>query len=271
MSDETIDYEFLRLSFEGPLAVITFTTPKTLNVISQQSASEIVAALAEINKPRRKCRALLITGEGRAFSAGVNMSVVRQQVVGGERKAAALGALETTYHPMLRRLHTFKIPVVAGVNGIAIGIGLGVALAADYIVAAESAWFQTPFRKLATAPDSGLTWLLPRAIGVFRAKQMLLNAERIDARTAQEWGLVAQVYPDEGFADKAREVALNFANGATVALGESKALINAGLRTDLDSIFEAEAAAVARTARTSDNAAAVRLFASKEAPVFTGE
>ncbi|MCK9540797.1 MAG: enoyl-CoA hydratase-related protein [Novosphingobium sp.] len=271
MSDETLEYQTIRLEFDGPLAVLTLNQPKALNAIGEEMALEIAQALSEVVKPRRKCRALLITGEGRAFSAGVNLMDKRKQVLEGTRKMEALSGTETTYHPLLRRVHGLRIPVIAGVNGLAIGIGMGLALAADYIVASESAWFQTPFRNLASAPDSGLTWVLPRAVGLFRAKRMLMNAEKVDAGTALDWGLVSEVRPDEGFPEAARAVAMTFAEGATVALGEIKKLIADGLRSDLHSTFEAESMAVERTARTKDNVAAVKVFAQKTTPVFTGE
>lgn len=271
MSEETISYETVRLEFDGPLAILTLAAPKSLNAIGEAMALEIAAAISEVAKPRRKCRALLITGEGRAFSAGVNLMAKRQQVMEGTRTMEAIGGAESLFHPMLRRIHRLPIPVISGVNGLAIGIGLGLALTADHVVAAESAWFQTPFRNLASAPDSGLTWLLPRMIGTLRAKRMLMRAEKVDAATALDWGLVSEVQPDEGFAEAARAIAMEFANGATVALGEIKTLIANGMRSDLHSAFEAESASVERTARTKDNVAAVKLFALKSLPIFTGE
>lgn len=271
MADETIEYPTVRLDFDGPLGILTLNAPKTLNAISEAMALDIAAALTEVVKPRRRCRALLITGEGRAFSAGVDLMAKRAGVLAGTARIDTIISAETTFHPMLRHVHRLPIPVVAGVNGLAVGIGLGLALAADYVVAAESAWFQTPFANLASAPDSGLTWLLPRMVGTLRAKRMLMRAEKVDAPTALDWGLVSHVLPDDGFAAGAKEIAMQMANGATIALGEIKQLIANGLRTDFHSAFEAEAAAVERTARTRDNVAAVKVFASKTVPAFTGE
>jgi 2-(1,2-epoxy-1,2-dihydrophenyl)acetyl-CoA isomerase len=113
--------------------------------------------------------------------------------------------------------------------------------------------------------------LLPQTIGLLRAKRMLLNAEKVDARTALDWGLVSEVIPDEDFAVRAREIAMTFATGATVALREIKSLIRDGLRGDLHASFEAESLAVERAARSKDNVAAVKLFATKTIPEFHGE
>lgn len=268
---ETIDYPFVRLAFDGALAVVTLNDPDRLNAMGDEMAESLAAALAEIVKPRRHCRAVLLTGEGRAFCAGYNLMVSRKALAAGQSTIRPLGGAETLYHPMLRRLHALPIPLIAGVNGLAIGIGLGLVMAADHVVMADEAWMQTPFARLASAPDSGLSWLLPRAIGVPRAKRMLMRAERIDAATALAWGLAAENVPAAALPDRARAVAREFADGATLALGEIKALVADGLRQDLHSSFEAEARAVARTARTKDNLAAVRVFASKDQPVFTGE
>lgn len=268
---ERIDYTYVRLEFDGALATITLNDPDRLNAMGDDMANSLAMALAEIAKPRRKCRAVLLTGEGRAFCAGYNLMMNRKAIAEGKSTITPLGGAETLYHPVLRRLQNLPVPVVTGLNGLAIGIGLGVALAADYVVMSDQAWVQTPFAKLASAPDSGLSWLLPRLIGIPRAKRMLMRAERIDAATALEWGLVGETVDHVRLHDRATEVAREFAEGATLALGEIKALIANGLRQDIHSAYEAEALAVGRTARTKDNLAAVKVFASKEKPRFTGE
>ena len=273
MSDgnETIDYGVLRLSFEGPLAVMSLNDPDRLNAVGEEMAVAIAQALSEMAKPRRKCRALLIRAEGRAFCAGANLMDNRKAVETGMPSRPVIGRLESVFNPMLRRLHAVRVPVIVSVNGLALGIGLGIVLAADYVVASEKAWFQAPFKTLASAPDSGLTWLLPRAVGLVRSKRMLMCAEKVDAGTALDWGLVSEMVPAEGLDRRAMEVAGDFANDATVALSEIKSLISAGLRSDLHAAMEMEVEAVARTSRTRDNKAAVRVFGKKVKPEFTGE
>lgn len=270
---ETIDFPFVRLEFEGPLAVITLNDPERLNAMGADMAESIAHALVEIAKPRRRCRGLLITGEGRSFCAGANLAGNRKALAAGEKqKLPPMGGTETLFHPMLRRLHALRIPVIVAVNGLAVGIGLGLALAADYCVVSEKAWFQAPFKNLASASDSGIGWLLSRSIGVMRTKRVLMWAERIDAQTALDWGMITEVAPAEGFADHARALALDIANGPTLAIGELKGIIDMGLRSDLHSAFEAESQAVARTSRTKDNVAAIKVFGRKDAkPEFTGE
>lgn len=268
---ERIELPSVQLDFEGPLATITLDDPDRLNAMSHDMAYSLVLALNEIAKPRRRCRAVLVTAEGRAFCAGANLMSNRKALAEGTSQVDAITGLETLFHPMLRRFHELSIPLIVGVNGLAIGIGFGLTLAADYVVAADAAWFQTPFKNLASAPDSGIAWLLPRAVGSIRAKRMLMRAERIDAATAYDWGLLSEVVPAEQLAARARTVAIEFANDATLALGEIKKLIADGRRSDLHSAFEAEAQAVVRTSRTRDNVAAIKVFATKTKPVFTGE
>eukprot|EP01035_Chromulina_nebulosa_P057220 gene57220-78405_t len=182
-----------------------------------------------------------------------------------------MGGVETFFHPLLRRLHAVSIPVIAAPNGLAVGIGMGMCLAADYVIASDKAWFQAPFKNLASATDSGLGWLLSRNVGILRTKRILMRAERIDAATALDWGMVCEVAPADTFAARAREVAMEIANDATIALSEIKQIVGLAQRIDLHSAFETEAQAVNRTSRTKDNVAAIRVFGSKEKPVFSGE
>jgi 2-(1,2-epoxy-1,2-dihydrophenyl)acetyl-CoA isomerase len=268
---ERIDYAGLSLAFDGQLAIVTLDDPDRLNAISPAMGSDLAAAWVELAKPRRKVRCVLITGAGRAFCAGVNLQGEADAVAKGKGRVPAITAVEAVFHPMLRRLHALNIPVVAAINGPCVGIGVAIALAADHVIASESAYFLIPFRNLASAPDSGLTWLLPRMVGLQRARRMLLRAERVPAATALDWGLIGEIAPAGGFADAALAVAREFADGPTLALGEIGRLLTDGLRRDLDTAMEAEAAAVSRTSRTRDNVAAMRVFGTKTKPLFTGE
>ncbi len=270
-SPEVIEYPFVRLEFDGPLAIMTLNDPERLNAMGMDMGESIATVLNEIAKPRRKCRALMITGEGRAFCAGVNLMGSRKALADGTNKLPVLSGVETFFHPLLRRLHAVTIPVIAAPNGLAVGIGLGMCLAADYVIASDKAWFQAPFKNLASATDSGLGWLLSRNIGILRTKRMLMRAERVDAATALDWGMVCEVVPADSFAARARDVAMEIANDATIALSEIKQIVNLAQRIDLHSALESEAQAVARTSRTKDNVAAIRVFGSKEKPTFTGE
>src|SRR3546814_18116811 len=129
--------------------------------MGDEMAEALAAALAEIVKPRRRCRAVLLTGEGRAFCAGYNLMANRKAMAAGRSTITPLGGAETLYHPMLRRLHGLPIPLIAGVNGLALGIGLGGALAPEPLVLDEAAWPSPPFPPPAHAPPAGWALLRP--------------------------------------------------------------------------------------------------------------
>ena len=273
MSVETLEYTNVRLEIDGGLATIVLADPERLNALSSDMVLSIINALQEVAKPRRRLRALMITGEGRGFCSGANLGGRRREpeAEGGRRNLAALGNVETLFHPMIRRLRDVQVPVIAAVNGPCVGVGVAIALTADHIIAADNAYFLVPFRNLASCLDSGLSWALPRAVGVNRARQMILRATRVPAASALDWGLVAEVAPAADFAEAARRTAQEYADGPTVALGVMRRLILDSDARSFDEQLEAELRGVAVTSRTKDNVAAMRVFGSKEKPVFTGE
>jgi 2-(1,2-epoxy-1,2-dihydrophenyl)acetyl-CoA isomerase len=266
---DVVEYENLRLELDGGLASLVLADPERLNALTPAMVDGMQAAFVEIAKPRRGVRALMITGAGRGFCAGANM-MRRRAEAGDGKPSAASNAVESAFHPMIRKLRDVEVPVIAAVNGPCVGIGVAIALLADYIVAAESAYFLVPFRNLASSTDSGLTWLLPRAIGPARARQLILRAERLPAERALAWGMINETASADGFAKHASRVAREFVEGPTVALGLMRRLIQDGATTSLDAHMEAEARAVRRTSRTQDNAAAIRAFGSKAKVEFTG-
>lgn len=268
---EVIEYQNARLEIEGPLATFWFSDPEKLNALNPGMVEALYAALIEVAKPRRHIRCLMITGEGRAFSAGANLSSGAAKAERTRAEPPVIQSVAGTFHPLVRRLRDLEIPVVAAVNGPCVGFGFAIALLADYIVASEKAFFLVPFASLASCTDSGITWLLPRAIGTPRARAMIMRAERLYAEKAHDWGLVNEVAPEETFRDAARAVALDYASGPTVALGIMRQLFQTGPERTLDQHLEAEVRGVARTARTKDNTIAIGNFGKKTRPEFVGE
>ena len=265
---EILEFDNVRLSFDGQLAIVTLNDPDRLNALSTAMAEGMMRALQEASKPRRAVRALYLTGEGRGFCAGANIAGRGADASGN---LPVLNRAEAVYHPLIRRLRDFERPIIVGVNGACVGIGLAMLLQADYVVASEAAYFSTPFAKLGSGPDGGLTWMLPRVVGPLRARRMLMKLERVSAEDARAWGVVAEVLPAEGFVEAGRAVAASFAAGPTVALSEMRRLLQDAMRDDFDRHLEAEARSLGRTFRSKDNAAGMKAFASKAAPVFTGE
>lgn len=268
---EIIRYENARLEIEGPLATFWFDDPDHLNALHEGMVEALYAALTEVSKPRRRIRCLMLTGEGRAFSAGANLSRRVQADASRPIEPPVIRSVAGVFHPLVRRLRDLEIPLVCAVNGPCVGFGFAIALLADYVIASEKAFFLVPFASLASCTDSGITWLLPRAIGTPRARALIMRGERLPAETALAWGAINQVSPAESFRDDARRVAEEFAHGPTIALGIMRNLFQRGPDLDLDQHLELEVKGVARTSRTQDNTLAIRSFGKKEKIAFTGE
>jgi 2-(1,2-epoxy-1,2-dihydrophenyl)acetyl-CoA isomerase len=217
MSDTTKNaFETLRLSQHGAVVTITLNRPQRLNAAPPQMFQEIYAALQQL--PRLGARALLITGEGRAFCSGADLQG-RDTEAAPSRGAAAHRALTEFYNPTMRALSRLDMPIVTAVNGAAAGIGCSLALAADFTVAARSAYFLEAFVNIGLVPDGGTTWMLTRQVGKARATEMIMLGERIPADKAEAWGLIYKAVDDAELMPQAMALAERLAAGPTRALG----------------------------------------------------
>ena len=205
-------YENIRLELSpAAVATITMARPQTLNALNGATVDELRAAVEEAGGSGARC--LLITGEGRGFSSGADLAS------GGGLPDDAGAALEKHFNPLIEALFALPIPVVAAVNGPAAGAGCSLALAADIVIAARSAYFLQAFVNVGLVPDAGATWLLPQLAGRARALEMMMLGERIPAERALEWGMIARVVDDGDLAEEAVALATTLAQGPTVALG----------------------------------------------------
>ncbi len=202
------DFERAHVTAHGPVAVLTMNHPEVMNAASIKMVEGLIAALEHI-EATEAFRAVILTGEGRGFCSGANLSEIPKSE--GPRDAGA--ALETGYHPLLRRLRNLRMPVVTAVNGAAAGVGMSLALMGDLILAARSAYFLQAFARIGLVPDGGSTWLLPRFIGLARARELSLLAEKLPAETAFEWGLINRVCDDAALMDEAMKLATRLAEG----------------------------------------------------------
>ncbi|HTK67022.1 MAG TPA: enoyl-CoA hydratase-related protein [Pseudonocardia sp.] len=214
-------------------------------------------------------RAVLIRAEGRHFCGGADLVSVNKP---GERPrvGSSMRMLNANAHRMIQSLWDCSLPTVAAVQGRASGIGLHLALACDFVVACESASFQEPFRDRGFTADSGATWLLPRLIGLTRAKQMLLRGRALDGRQAAEWGLVAELVADGEVDAGGRALAAELAAGPTFGLELTKSMINKHVATDLRSAMSEEAALVQLSLHSDDFKEGLRSFTERRGPEFTG-
>jgi 2-(1,2-epoxy-1,2-dihydrophenyl)acetyl-CoA isomerase len=209
-------FTHVTLDVEGPVAVLRLDHQEVMNAVSIDMLGGLGQALDAIEDIRAEVRSLVITGTGRAFCTGANLQGRNNQPQSGRSNAGA--ALETAFHPFLRRLRNLHCPIVTAVNGPAAGAGMSFALMGDMILCAKSAYFLQAFRRIGLVPDCGSTWLLPRLIGKARSVELSLMGEKLPADKALEWGLVNRVYDDAVLMDEAMKLAQELANGPTVAL-----------------------------------------------------
>ena len=265
-------YEKIRLDAADGVAVVTLADPSTLNAASLTMARELAHAFSSIAAGQVSARAVVLTGEGRGFCSGANLSggdgpADREVDVDGKPDAGS--ALESTYHPLISLLRDFPLPIVTAVNGPAAGIGCSLALLGDIVVTAESAYFLQAFRRVGLVPDGGSTYLLPRLIGKARAMEMMLLGDKISAATALSWGLVNRCVPDAELMATATAIAKELAAGP-VALSAIRKLVWNSLDADWVGQLNAERHAQKAAGKTDDFIEGVGAFLQKRPAAFKG-
>jgi 2-(1,2-epoxy-1,2-dihydrophenyl)acetyl-CoA isomerase len=268
---DTVQYEVTE-----SLAVITLNRPEAMNALNAAMKESLRDTLRRAAADPA-VRAVLLTGNGRAFCVGQDLKEhVRSLAAESAEPDAADGpgsAMRTVaehYSPVARTIATMAKPVVAGINGVAAGAGMGFALAADYRLAARGASFNTAFAGIGLAADSGLSWTLPRAVGPARAADLLLFPRRVDTEEAQRLGLVQQVVPDEELPAAARRVALRLAQGPTLAYAAIKEALAFGADHSLAETLDLEGELQLRAGASADHRNAVDAFVAKRRPEFRG-
>ncbi|MGA0601566.1 enoyl-CoA hydratase/isomerase [Caulobacter sp. KR2-114] len=268
-----MSYNKIKVSREGTITVITLADPATMNAAGVDTASELLQAFKVAVSGEDKARAILLTGEGRGFCSGANLSGGGGSAGGGSRdgdgKNDAGAALETVYNPLVTYIREMPVPLVTAVNGAAAGVGCSLALLGDLIIAAESAYFLQAFRRIGLVPDGGSTYLLPRMIGKARAMEMALLGERVPAAQALEWGLVNRVVPDAELMGEAMKFAKALADGPA-SLGLSRQLMWASLDGEWADQLHRERIAQRDAGKTEDFAEGVGAFLGKRPAVFKG-
>jgi 2-(1,2-epoxy-1,2-dihydrophenyl)acetyl-CoA isomerase len=259
----------VKLDVADQVAVLTLNDPTALNAVSLPMLEDIAAALDALEAPDAGARCLILTGEGRGFCAGANLGggISREP---GSRDSDAGDVLERWYHPILKRMRDLPFPMITAVNGVAAGVGMSFALMGDMILAARSSYFLQAFRRIGLVPDGGSTYLLPRLVGLARAKELSLMAEKLPAEKALEWGLINRVHDDDALMGEARKLADELAAGPTVALGLIRKLYwNSPLNT-YDAQLDLERQSQKIAGRTEDFAEGVKAFFEKRPARFQG-
>jgi len=260
------DFERVHLTAHGNVAVLTFNHPEVMNAASAKLVAGATEALKVIERPDSGFRALVITGEGKGFCSGANLSDR------GSGSAMEPGdSLQIVFHPFLRRLRDAKMPIVTAVNGAAAGVGMSIALMGDIVLAARSAYFLQAFARIGLVPDGGSTWMLPRLVGLARARELSLLAEKLPAETALEWGLINRVYDDGALMDEALKLARRLADGPTTALTLTRQLYGASPHNSFEEQIDLESKFQSAAGKSADFYEGVQAFLQKRPAKFTGK
>lgn len=260
-----MSYESIRVEHVGPVAKIVLNRPERLNACPPSMAVEISDALSLLGD----ARAVLLTGEGRAFCSGADLAATGARSIAGG--AGSYKALTESYNPLILKLSRIPVPVVVAVNGPAAGVGCSLALSGDFTLAGKSAYFLQAFVNIGLVPDGGSSWILPRLIGKARAAQMMMLGERVGAEQAQDWGLIYKAVDDALLQDEAMALATRLANGPTVALGTMRQNLARALESDLATTLMVEAEGQWKAGDSADAAEGIAAFMGKRKAQFTGK
>src|SRR3954451_19874612 len=264
-----MSYETVIWDVEDGVGRITLNRPETLNAWNTQfglDLREIVTKEARDDS----IRALLITGAGRGFSSGADLKNEGTGDIADDGMPDVRTRLKELSRPILLGLRELPKPVVASVNGPAVGIGASLAFACDLIMASSSAYFNLAFVNIGLMPDGGSTAFVPAAVGKARAFEMALLGERIPAQQALDWGLINQVVEPESLPKESLELAKRLASGPTKSYAGSKRALNRTVYGDLNAQLELEADIQHELFRTNDVREGVTAFVEKRDPAFTG-
>ncbi len=251
-------------SIQNGVGKITLNRPDVLNSFNMAMAKEMQAVIDDCAATAH-VRSVLITGEGRAFSAGQDLSAAIEPGV------EIREIVKEQYNPIIMKLREIEKPVVCAVNGVAAGAGANIAFACDIVLAASSASFIQAFSKIGLIPDSAGTFFLPRLIGLQRASALMMLGDRVTAQQAMEYGMIYKVFPDESLMAEAEKMATQLASMPTKGLGYTKRLLNSSLNHNLHEQLQMEEDLQDAAAKTYDHKEGVKAFLEKRKPVFKGE
>ena len=268
-----MSYETLLVDQSNGLMTITLNRPKVLNAMNPKMLEELTDVTGNA-KSDNSVRAVLMTGSGRAFCAGADLGEVNTSQDLDKREAQGARSEEAMlrfFNPTVENIVTMNKPVISAINGVAAGGGMGLALAADLIFAAESAYFVQVFvPQLGIVPDTGSTWTLPRTIGRAKAMGMMLLGEKISAKKAEDWGMIWQSVEDDKLAETAMAAATRLAQMPTYGIGLTKEAVRASSQNSMSEQLAMEAHLNKLGCGSSDFAVGVKAFMDKQRPVFSG-
>lgn len=268
-----MNYETLNVELQDGLMTITLNRPEVLNAMNPQMLADLTDVTTKA-KEDDSIRAVLMTGSGRAFCAGADLGQVNTDQDREKREDQgnrSEDAMIRFFNPTVENIVTMNKPVIAAVNGVTAGGGMGLALAADLIFAAESAYFVQVFvPQLGIVPDTGSTWTLPRAVGRARALGMMLTGEKISAKQAEEWGMIWKCVADEQLQEVAFGAAKKLAKMPTYGIGLTKEAVRNSSHNSVAEQLSEEARLNKLGCSSSDFAVGAKAFMEKQPPIFSG-
>lgn len=262
-----MSYTCIRLSIEGGVAILSLARPERLNAFNATMHAELRVALDAVEDDDA-IRCLVLTGEGRGFSSGQDLT--EDRLMGPDGKVDVGLRLERDYNPLVRRLYAFPKVTIAALNGPAVGAAANIALACDIVLAAQSAYLQEAFCRIALVPDAGGTWFLPRVIGQKRALALMLTGDPVPAPELLAMGLAYKVFDDESFRAEVAAFSARLAAGPAATYRLIKQVARASLENDLPAQLAAEADAQRQAGVSHDFHEGVTAFKEKRPPRFEG-
>jgi 2-(1,2-epoxy-1,2-dihydrophenyl)acetyl-CoA isomerase len=262
-----MSYQHILFSFDGGIARVTLNRPDRLNSFNGEMHLELRDALARTRDGG--ARVLLLTGAGRAFCAGQDLS--DRNVAAGSDPVDLGYSIETFYKPLILGLRALEMPVICAVNGVAAGAGASIALACDIVIAARSASFIQAFSKIGLVPDAGGSWVLPRLVGTARAMGLALLGDKLPAEQAESWGLIWKCVDDDKLATEADKLATHFSTAPTRGLARTKQALYASSGNNLEQQLELERTFQQELGFAHDYREGVAAFMEKRSPAFTGK
>lgn len=257
-----MDYQTITVEIDAGLGILTLNRPDKMNAVNAQMRAEVGFAMHDIAK---QARVIVLTGAGRAFCTGQDLGD------GGDATQIDFErTLRDEYQPMLEAICNCPVPTIAAVNGPAAGAGANLALAADVVIATESAYFLQAFTRIGLIPDAGGTWFMPRQIGLAKAMGAALFADRISARQADDWGMIWEAVDDDAFDAHWRARAAHLAQGPTAAYGAVKQALRGSFDKSLGDQLAIEAHLQGECGRTRDFREGVLAFVEKRPARFEG-
>jgi 2-(1,2-epoxy-1,2-dihydrophenyl)acetyl-CoA isomerase len=258
-------YNSILLDIQGGCATITLNRADVFNAFNDEQSYELQDALKQVAR-NEAVRVVVLTGAGKAFCSGQDL-----KAIAGAEKRSLEESLHKRYNPIIRAMRSLPKPIIARVNGVAAGAGCSLALAADLIVAAESAKFIEVFVNVGLVLDSGSSYFLPRLVGSARAFEMSTMASRITAQQAFDWGMVNKVVADEQLDEAVATYVQYYENAPTKAIALMKKMLNKSFHSDLDTMLDYEAQCQQIAGNSADYREGVNAFNEKRKPVFKGE